>query len=308
MRFFLVVAVVLFTSPAQADPPTESESIRLDDLTAPAANILRAIPGVTDVEAKTAKGTPTHRIVHLLDWHYVPKDDYAADLRAIAEEPLSDAEINRAYLEFLDDVEAVQAEQKTVLRCLIRDHGLSQVYVEGLTEDDLPAFRAKIAGLVEIEANVPRLRRERDGLVSLIEHGPTDDTSEEDRAFIRRIDAFLEHHRREMLQIGAAGQLYLAGELDNLLPLEEPEGYAAANPVAAEGTVRFDAKAIEARQNSQVRRMLDGGPFAVVVLGGGNDLTDNVSNDVQYIRISVESYTAGTHRSRSSRIVDIHYR
>lgn len=297
MRFFLVMAVVLFTSPAQADPPTDSESIRLDDLAAPAAKILEDIPGVADVE-RYGPERPTHRIIHLLDWHYVSKDDYAADLRSQAEAgaPPTDAEIGQAYAEFLDEVEAVQAEQLAIMRHLIEHHGLRRVYVEGLTERDVVAWKAKLRGLKEVAAEMAELQAVRDGLAAMVAEDGNDTSdgdsvvgirNEDDRDFIRRVDALLEQHRREMLQIGAPGRLYTIGELEDLLPLEDEAAYKAANPLG--GTVRFDPAAIEARQDAMLGRMLGGGPFAFVVLGGANDLADNARKlrrgDVEYVKV-----------------------
>jgi len=58
---------------------------------------------------------------------------FAADIRDVAEKPVSDAEIDDLYKEFLLEVELVQIEQKTLLRCLVKHHGLRRVFCEGLT-------------------------------------------------------------------------------------------------------------------------------------------------------------------------------
>src|SRR5438876_1052181 len=42
----------------------------------PAADLLRQLPGVAEVEVLVACPKPTHRIVHLRDWHFVPRDLY----------------------------------------------------------------------------------------------------------------------------------------------------------------------------------------------------------------------------------------
>jgi hypothetical protein len=44
---------------------------------------------------------PTHRIIHLADWHIVGREDFAADLRSQSSEPISDEEIDRQYAEHL---------------------------------------------------------------------------------------------------------------------------------------------------------------------------------------------------------------
>jgi hypothetical protein len=49
------------------------------DLNAPAAEILRQLPGV-HVETRVACAKPMHRIIHFRDWHFVPPDLFAEDL------------------------------------------------------------------------------------------------------------------------------------------------------------------------------------------------------------------------------------
>jgi hypothetical protein len=73
----------------------------LDDLTAPAADLLRQLPGVVEVEALVSPAKPTRRIIHLRDWHFVPEDLFALDLRNSAGKPLSDEEAKARYREFL---------------------------------------------------------------------------------------------------------------------------------------------------------------------------------------------------------------
>jgi hypothetical protein len=41
---------------------------RIDDLSTPAAEILRQLPGVAKVEVLVAAKKPTHRVIHLADW------------------------------------------------------------------------------------------------------------------------------------------------------------------------------------------------------------------------------------------------
>ena len=53
----------------------------IDDLSMDAVAILRRLPGVGKVEQSRSIETPKHRIIHLVDLHYVEPADYAADLR-----------------------------------------------------------------------------------------------------------------------------------------------------------------------------------------------------------------------------------
>jgi len=105
-------------------------------------------------------GPVRHRIVRLADWHFLPRDLFAADIRDQADEPVPDAEIDRLYAAFLSEVEAIQVEQKGILRCLIEHHGLRNVFQEGLSRRDMPVYRAKLSVLRKLEADMAGLRDE----------------------------------------------------------------------------------------------------------------------------------------------------
>lgn len=74
-------------------------------------------------------------IIHVVDYHFVPRDAFVADLRDQTNEPISDAEIDRQLAEFLNTVESVQVEQAAILRGLMRENGIRQVFVKGLTDE-----------------------------------------------------------------------------------------------------------------------------------------------------------------------------
>ena len=83
----------------------------LEDLTAAAEDILRLLPGVCNVKVAVQADKPTHRIIHLRDWHFVPRDLFAIDVKHAASRPLSEEVIDRLYEEGLLEVEAMQLEQ-----------------------------------------------------------------------------------------------------------------------------------------------------------------------------------------------------
>jgi hypothetical protein len=120
---------------------------RIDDLSTSVPDLLRQLPGMVQVEIAVRADKPTHRIIQLRDWHFVPKDLYAIDMRNALGRELSEQEIDQLNQELLLEVEAVQLEQMALLRCLIKHHGLRRVYSEGLTANDLPNYRERIAGL-----------------------------------------------------------------------------------------------------------------------------------------------------------------
>lgn len=240
----------------------------LSDLTAPATAILRSLSGVEAIETLVAAERPTHRIVHIADWHFVPKDAFAADIRDQSHETITDEEIEQLYAEHLDEVRRVQAQQRRLLRELIRRHGVERVYCEGLTDGDLPVYKVIIEHISRCELGERDLTAGGTGV---------DET---------------------LLRIGAAGQLLAAGELAEVLPAEDEIAYEQANPLTDDGELRFDGRANDARQAAIVRRLLDGGSLAVVVLGGDHDLSDQVrqlrGGRCEYIRVRVGGMAVGS--------------
>jgi hypothetical protein len=73
-------------------------------------------------------------IVHIRDWHYVPKEAFAIDT------DLKGEELDRAYEQHLRTVEGVQKAQKRLLK------GIKEVYVEGICERDMPIFAIMLPG------------------------------------------------------------------------------------------------------------------------------------------------------------------
>lgn len=272
----------------KAADQSQPTSAALHDLASNPVHILRKAPHVAEVKRHGPDAPPTHRIVHIADWHFVERDDYAADLRSLSDEPISDEDIDRRFAELLDEVERVQDQQMAVLRWLIKQHGLKRVHIEGLTKRDQFIIDAKIRVLRNVGKELAELRQENSELLS--ESEPDDKTQE----IIDGIRQLEEQYHRDLLQLGAAGRLVLSGELEGVLPLEDEKAYQAANPVAEDGSVIFDQKKIEARQDGQVRLLLDNGPFAVITLGGAHDLSDNVERlsdgKAEYIRVEVAEW------------------
>ncbi|WP_291171503.1 hypothetical protein [Gimesia sp.] len=195
------------------------------------------------------------------------KADFAADVSDSSDGKLSEAEIEKRYLEFLNDVEAIQKEQKQTLRYLIKHHKVQSVHMEGLTEKNLSAFNSFIKTLREFE--VP----DGDGALDL---------------FLR------EQYRRDCLQMGAAAQLKISNELNSVLPLENGEAFEKANPIRKDGKIQIDKSAEEKREDEMVKILVKGDGICVIVLGGGHKLTDNLKrmklDSVLYFRVSGRKY------------------
>jgi len=220
----------------------------------PTPDEMKAMPGVATVEVAVQADNPTLRIVHILDWHHVPRDAFAADMRDALGE-VEDEQIDEAYAKHLDRVEDVQKAQRAILPALAQRHGVRAVYIQGPTEGDVALFEMLVG-----------VYRRRGG--------------------------------RELgLRVGAAGQLVAEGKLKRVLPIEDAGALKAANPVSEDGEVRVDEKLQEAREDAMVRRLLKVRGLAVVVLGGGHDLSDNVrrlgDGRCEYVRLRREGIRAG---------------
>jgi hypothetical protein len=226
---------------------------------------LRQLPGVVRVEVLVHADQPTHRIVHLRDWHFVPRDLYALDTN---DEP---------YEKFLQKVDAVQQEQMALLRCLIKHHGLRRVFAEGFAPKDLPNYRERIAVLRDMELNqIPELR-------ALLTRAKTAKHKAE-------IVDMLDQHKARLLELGAAGRLLIAGEIDEVLPLDDADALDLAKPITPDGKFLVDPAKLVVRHDAQVRAVLDKGPLALIVLGGAHDLSDSVRRlggcRCEYVRVT----------------------
>lgn len=259
---------------------TTSE-LRLDDLSISAERILQKLPGVVEVEVKVRVEKPTGRIIHLRDWHWIPREAFSIDAQNISENELSDSDIDRLYGEFLLQVDAVQTEQLELLRRLIKDHGLKRVFVEGLAAEELPNYLEKVGVLREMEQN--QIVRLKEQLAEVRELRSAE--------IEQQIVGLLEQHKYRLLEIGAAGRLMLAGEIEEVVPLEDSTLHTNADPIS-DGQIRFDREKVRARNDAQVKTVLDKGPFGLVILGGAHDLSESVRRHpgCEYVRVTTKRF------------------
>lgn len=291
MRWCVVLCCVVLigvTAAMTGIPPlTTSTPLRIDDLNHSVEGLLRGLPGVADVEVHHAN-KPTHRIIHLRDWHYISRDLFAIDHR---EEALTEEELDQQYHEFLKQVDSVQLEQMTLLRTLIQQHGLKRLYSEGLTSQDMSNYREKISVLKGMEANqIAQFRRQLKEVRELLVESPDPDVQDMEAKIL---DLLYGSYWR-LVEMGAAGRLLVSGEIEEVLPMEDHELLDSANPVTSDGQVRFDAEKVQARRDAIVQNMLKAGPFGLMILGGNHDLTENVKRvsegKCEYIRVTLNRY------------------
>ena len=95
-------------------------------------------------------------------------------------------------------------------------------------------------------------------------------------------------------KIGAAGRLLVSGELEDVLPLEDEEPLNAANPVTADGQVRFDALKVQTRHDAIVKNVMKEGSFGLMIVGGDHDLSENVrrlgEGKCEYVRVTTKRF------------------
>ncbi len=269
---FLILLLAPCSASAQAVPARPSAFLDV--------KTVKALPHVVAMKESPASKERKRQIIHILNWHFVSFFDFEADLRTAEDLPPLTPEqilqppnlepvpekVAEKYEAFLADVEAVQVEQMALRRSLVKSHGLNAVFLEGIAQDEMPAFRKLLGQLARWK------KPDGDGL----------------------LDMFLtDMHRLDTLEVGAGGRLMMAGELE-VLPAEDAEAMKAANPVK-DGKVQYDEAAIERREDAIVRNVLAAeSSVAVLILGGGHDLSDNIERigggQVEYVRVQVEAH------------------
>ena len=240
---------------------------------APQGNLLKSMPQVATVEAKRIDN-PTSYLIHILDWHLVDKASFIADME---DQGITEGLAER-YAKHLDEVEAVQSQQKELLQALKLNHQVTEVYIEGLAKDDKAAFGKRAKQLYSL------------GRIVALNRQALRTSGRNIEDFKTKLGTVEASHRIELLRIGAAGQLQ-AERVLKVLPAEDKAAHEAARPVREDGTVRFDPMLNDAREDTIVKNALAGeSTVSVLILGGAHDLSDNVPEGVQYIRVGTKAY------------------
>jgi hypothetical protein len=249
-------------------------------LDAPALDILRQLLGVVQVEALVTCPAPTQPIIHIRDWHLVPRDDFVAVVNASLGRKVSPDEADVRFQELQLQVDVVQHEQLAMLRLLVRHHSLKRTLSESVSTQGIPAFRQRLDRLRKTDEDLAQLVKSRAGL--------SRGTPEIDRE-IATIQA---GHRLQLLEVGASGRLAIE-RLAEVVPLEDDRVFDAGWIVGPYGTSNVDPAKMEPRHDAQVKAALDSGPVSVIVLGCNHDLSDSVrrlgGGKVEYFRVMPRS-------------------
>ena len=195
--------------------------------------LLRSAPQVHSA-AVPIKPTGDAVIVHIQDWHWVPYEYVLAEG--------GDAD---DYLDLLEEVEAVQAEQYALLKRLVKS-GHKSIYREGLTPDVEPIFKMICRILWKARKENP------------------DDV----RELLRRPN---------VLSIGTPGRLLAEGLVEQVKAADSDASLKLTHPFDETGQLRdVPANSTEKREDLVIQRLLKAKGVRLLIFGGGHDFADNV--------------------------------
>lgn len=180
-------------------------------------------------------------IIHILDWHYVPKDLLAKDLG------LSGPEMEKAYQQHLADVDRVQQSQMAIIRHL-HEQGVRQFFLEGLTEETLAEYHVRVTSAKEVAA----LQQKIADMQKQLGRQEKDDLAAE--------------AKEELLRLGAVGRLMVEGLDLAPQPLDDARLLEEAKPSFQGG---FDPKKVKAREDAILHKLKGG---QVIILGGNHEM------------------------------------
>jgi hypothetical protein len=245
---------------------------------------LAELPNVESIE-ETDSRRPRRVVIHLLDDHTVSRALFAEDIRREAGRAVPDCEVDCLYAEHLDKAEAVQDQLEAILRKLAYEVDSLPVYLEGLTERDVAAFRMKSESLYAALTNKIATTR-----LALTEGGLQE---EEARELEREYAQWRVSHRVETLHLGASFNLCAKGRVD-VRALEDEQALEAAAPRWKGGKLQPDPEVMELREEAMARRLAAAKDrLVVVILEGSHDLGDRLKKHaprVRYIRVTTRAY------------------
>jgi hypothetical protein len=269
---------------------------RIDELTTPAADLLGGLPFVAKVEVALRARRPACRIIQIRDYHFVPPDLFHQEIVAMTDRMPTVDEGGLLYQEHLLRVELVQVQQLALLRCLVKHHGLKTVHMERLTAEGVPEFKTRVAALKEADPHQDELRRQLAEVQALLKKLTDEGKAGSERyakaqAVEKEIVELLEHHRLELLELGAVARLLVAGELREVLPLDDAKLLDAAKPKLGDGKLASNPFAAVFREAWMARTLTEAGPVAVAVLGGAHNLKGPLGTvgGVEYLRVTVRA-------------------
>jgi hypothetical protein len=238
---------------------------------------LSRLPGVVDVQT-TGPARPQATVIHLLDYHLVPPAGPVPGLIVPGK--------SRMYAEHLDAVASVQTEQEAILRQVAKKHGKLTVFVEGPTDAEVERFQLKAVELTKVDTREIAEARKMLDDVKAMKQTP------KARATANELAGMIAKHRAEVPGMGATMRLIAEG-LVEVRALDHAEALRKAKPRSGPGPTYIDPVANAAREEEMAKRLAEARGLAVVILGGGHDLTQALAKwapKASYLRVTTEAY------------------
>lgn len=257
----------------------------IDDLTVPADEILKLSPDVAEVQAIISPFRPTHRIIHIADRHYLSRQTYRSSRHPQSEE---------GYSDYAREVEGIQSAQTRLLIWLADQHGLREIFDEGIDQQSLARYRE----LIERGRRVTRSWRElMSCLADLRGQIHEAEASGMDATNLRAQREPLEKRRSATRAAGAVAQLLFARPRVEVLPAEDKAAFEdMGQALYVFRNLERVVAANESREEVIVRNLLDHGTCSVIMLGGGHDLSHQIrrlsDGRCEYVRVMVKGYPA----------------
>lgn len=246
----------------------------IDELSVPADEFLALSPDVAKINVLLKPSRATYRIIQIADCHYFSREVY----RRLTDEPSEEG-----YTEYARQVEQLQAAQLRLLCWLVDDHGLREVFLEGLSEEMPP----------QVEEQLKRRRKWRESrsrvaeVASSLRRQINDAEAEgKDATVLRARERQAQKYLAWGLSGGCGWDLPIIRRCVRLLP---PEDRAACDKFRKARFMRPSSPELQEREAAIVRNLLSRSKCAVIVLGAGHDLSTQVERlsggRCEYVRV-----------------------
>ncbi|HWB09981.1 MAG TPA: hypothetical protein VG826_12185 [Pirellulales bacterium] len=252
----------------------------LDDISLPPNALFVPCTDVADVEIRVRATRPTHRIIHLLDSHFLSREQYRTFFKPPSEE---------GYTEYLEAVDRLQVVQSRILLWLVDHHSMHQVFLEGMSSENRHTFVQWIEWRRDHKDEAAGAFVAATKLRSELDRADLRGTDTED---VRRRKQVADRFRDAILIQGAVGRLITERPSVALMPAEDEEAHDRARNAYREG--RYGGPENASREEALVHNLLQNGRCAVVVLGHTHDLSDEIrllgKGRCEYVRVTPKQF------------------
>jgi hypothetical protein len=276
LAFSIIVVRAAVVSQPEPRPDTP-----INELSVQAVQILARSADVAKIEVLLTAPQPTYRIVHIADWHYFPREDYRVLYGRVRGEASEEG-----YSDYVRQVERLQEAQLRLLCWLVDGHGLREVFQEGISASTLEKF---VAGNEKSwrkwHDSQSRIRAITSQFRSKIDQM---EAQGKDATDLRKSKRDAERYVEWGHSAGCVRELLIIRPTVTLRALEDDDALQKTNHLRPWGPEADE------REAAIVRNLLARPGCAVVVLGGGHDLSKHikrlVGNRCEYVRVIPKGY------------------